>query len=179
MSNTRAALRYAKATLAYATEQKVADKVLEDMRAIAGTIKENSDLAQLLNSPIIKIGVKQSTLNALFKKSETITKGLLETLTQNKRIELLLEVAYQYIIQYDKAKGEDTAIVTTAVPLTATLEKKFLAKIKSLSGKEVTLDNQVDENVLGGFVLRMGDVQYDASLANKLNTLKQEFTNSL
>ena len=76
-------------------------------------------------------------------------------------------------------KGEEVAVVTTAVPLTAALEKKILAKVKELTGSKVSLENKIDESIVGGFVLRIGDLQYDASVANKLNTLKREFTNSL
>ena len=76
-------------------------------------------------------------------------------------------------------KGEDVAYVTTAVPLTADLEKKVLAEVSKITGNKVTIENKIDESIIGGFVLRVGDLQYDASIANKLNSLKREFTNSL
>ena len=76
-------------------------------------------------------------------------------------------------------KGKDIAHVTTAVPLTADLEKKILAKVTELTGNKVSIENKIDESIIGGFVLRVGDLQYDASIANKLSSLKREFTNSL
>jgi len=179
MSNIRAAIRYAKATLDYAAEKKVADKVDADMRKIADTISDNPELQQLLTSPVIKGQVKKNSLAAIFKGSNEITLGLIDTLADNKRIDLLREVAFKYIVQYEKMKGEEVALVTTAVPLTDALEKKVLAKVKELTGSKVTLENKIDESIVGGFVLRIGDLQYDASVANKLNTLKREFTNSL
>ncbi|WP_431111661.1 F0F1 ATP synthase subunit delta, partial [Winogradskyella poriferorum] len=66
-------------------------------------------------------------------------------------------------------KGEEVAYVTTAVPLTPELEKKLLDQVTKATGKKVTLENKIDESILGGFVLRVGDTQYDASIANKLN----------
>jgi len=51
-----------------------------------------------------------------------------------------------------------------------------LNKVKELTRKEVTLENIVDESILGGFILRVGDKQYNASISNKLNNLKKEFT---
>ncbi len=179
MSNSRAAIRYAKATLDYAVEKKAADKVDSDMRNVSETVSENLELQQLLTSPVIKNEVKKNTLSTIFKESNQITLGLINTLADNKRIDLLQEVAFKYIIQYEKMKGEDIAMVTTAVPLTAALEKKVLAKVKELSGGKVSLENKIDESIVGGFVLRIGDLQYDASVANQLNTLKREFTNSL
>lgn len=179
MNEARAAIRYAKATLDFAVEKKAADKVEKDMRNIAAVISENIELQNVLSSPVVKSEVKKNSLHAIFKGSSEITLGLIDTLTSNKRIEMLQEVAYKYIILFEKMKGEDVAHVTSAVALTADLEKKILAQVKKLTGNKVTLENTVDESIVGGFILRVGDLQYDASVANKLNGLKREFTNSL
>ena len=179
MNENRAAIRYAKATLDYAVEKKAAEAVEKDMRTIAATISENKELQGLLESPIVKSEIKKNVLLEVFKDTDEITKGLVQTMLDNKRIAMLQEVAYKYIIQYEKMKGEEVAYVTTAVPLTAELEKKILAQVTKATGNKVTIDNKVDESILGGFVLRVGDTQYDASIANKLNGLKREFTNSL
>lgn len=179
MSESRAAIRYAKAVLDFAVEKKSADKVEKDMRGIANTVQENEELQQMLESPVVGTDVKKKSLAQIFKGSNEITLGLISTLAENKRIGLLREVAKKYIIQYEKMKGEDVAFVTTAVPLTSDLEKKILAQVKKMTGNKVTLENKVDENIVGGFILRVGDLQYDASVANKLNRLKREFTNSL
>jgi len=179
MSNNRAAVRYAKATLDFAIEKKAADAVEKDMRSIAATINDNAELQNLLGSPVIKGEAKKETLKKIFKGSNQITLGLINTLTDNKRIALLQEVAYKYIILHEQLKGEDVAYVTTAVPLTAALEKEVLAQVNKITGNKVTIENKVDENILGGFVLRIGDLQYDASVSSKLNSLKREFTNSL
>jgi len=179
MSESRAAIRYAKAVLDFAVEKKAADKVEGDMRTIATTINGSQELQQLLESPVLKTEVKKKTLAEVFKGSHAITSGLVTTLADNKRIALLQEVAYKYIILHEKLKGEDVAHVTTAVPMTADLEKKVLAQVKKMTGNKVTLQNKVDESIVGGFILRVGDLQYDASVANKLNKLKREFTNSL
>ncbi|UJH69013.1 ATP synthase F1 subunit delta [Allomuricauda sp. SCSIO 65647] len=179
MSNTRAAIRYAKAMLDLAVEKKTADKVEKDMQEVKATIAASGELRQLLDSPVVKTELKQKTLLEIFKKNEKITANLIETLAHNKRIALLGEVANQYIGLYEKMKGEDVAHVTTAVPLTPDMEKKVLAQVKKITKNKVTLENDIDESIIGGFILRVGDLQYDASVANKLNKLKREFTNSL
>jgi len=179
MNDARAAIRYAKAALEFASEKKAADKVEKDMRNIATVISENSDLQSVLSSPVVKSEVKKNALNAIFKGSNEITLGLIDTLTSNKRIEMLQEVAHKYIILFEKMKGEDVAYVTSAVALTADLEKKILAQVTKMIGNKVTIENKVDESIVGGFILRVGDLQYDASVANKLSGLKREFTNSL
>ncbi|MFC4221666.1 ATP synthase F1 subunit delta [Flagellimonas marina] len=179
MNQNRAAIRYAKATLDFAIEKKAADAVEKDMRTISATIAESNDLKKLLDSPVVKSEVKKNALLEIFKDSSEITKGLIETLIGNKRVAMLQEVAFKYIILHEKLKGEDVAYVTTAVPLTADLEKKVLAEVSKITGNKVTIENKIDESIIGGFVLRVGDLQYDASIANKLNSLKREFTNSL
>ena len=179
MKEARAALRYAKATLDFAVEKKAADKVEKDMRSIASVISGSTELQNVLSSPVVTGKVKKDSLNAIFKGSNEITLGLIDTLTTNKRVDMLQEVAYKYIILFEKMKGEDVAYVTSAVPLTADLEKKILAQVTKMTGNKVTIENKVDESIVGGFILRVGDLQYDASVANKLSGLKREFTNSL
>ncbi|MEZ4780306.1 MAG: ATP synthase F1 subunit delta [Flavobacteriaceae bacterium] len=94
----------------------------------------------------------------------------------NKRIELVESVAIKYSELYDIQNGKEKVVVTSAVPMTEDIEMKVLAKIKKLTNKAVTVENVIDESILGGFILRVGDVQYNASIANKLDKLKREFT---
>ncbi|MCF6297846.1 MAG: ATP synthase F1 subunit delta [Flavobacteriaceae bacterium] len=179
MNESRAAIRYAKAILSLSLDSKKADIIDADMLLIASTVEENVDLQLMLNSPIIKSEQKKSILVAIFdKKVDAISIKLINLLVENKRLALLPEVAKQYIFIYDKHKGNQVAKVTTAIPLTADLEKKVLAKIKEITGKNVTLENSVDPTIIGGFILRVGDKQFDTSILGKMNNLRREFENS-
>ena len=91
---------------------------------------------------------------------------------------MLLSIAKQYSIIYDYSKSIQVAKVTTAIPLTIELEKKVMAKIVELTNNKASLENIVNPSILGGFILRVGDVQYDASISNHLNELRKEFDNS-
>ncbi len=179
MNESRAAVRYAKAILDLSIDNKANDAVEKDMRNLVTTIEESTELQELLSSPVIKGDVKKKALAAIFKGSNAITEGLLSILVDNKRVALLKEVATKYIILNERLKGQDVGYVTTAVPMTGALEKKILTKVTEITGNKVTLENTVDASIIGGFILRVGDLQYDASIANKLNTIKREFTNSL
>ncbi|MFS4466296.1 ATP synthase F1 subunit delta [Maribacter sp. 2210JD10-5] len=179
MSNSRAALRYAKAILDLAVDKKATDKVEKDMHGIVQTITDNKELREMMANPVILSSAKKEVLNKIFKGSHAITEGLINLLVDNKRVAILNEVALKYIILNEALKGKDLAYVTTAVPMDDKLEKKVLKQITSITGNEVTIENTVDESIIGGFVLRVGDLQFDASIANKLNNLKREFTNSL
>jgi len=176
MKGTRAALRYAKATLNLAKEKGIADKVNSDMILIDNTISENPELLNMLKSPIIKSAVKKSALTEIFgKKINSITLGLINLLIENKRLQLLPLVAKEFIVIYDYLQGVEIAQVTSAVPLTKELESKILNKVKEFSDKDITLKNIIDPSIIGGFVLRVGDKQLDSSISNQLNTLLSDF----
>ena len=175
MAGTRAAIRYAKAVLSLAKDQNAAEAVNNDMKLIVATIAQSEDLNAMLLSPVIKASTKKTALLAVFKNSNAITINLFDTLITNKRLPLLGEIALKVNQLYDQLIGTEVAIVTTAIPLTDNLKIKVLAKVKELTEKDVEVNNTVDESILGGFILRVGDIQYNASVANKLNKLKREF----
>jgi len=176
MTGARAAIRYAKAVLSLASDKNTTEVVNNDMKLIAKTIAESSDLNSMLQSPVVSSSVKKAVLLDVFKNANEITGNLIDTLITNKRLPLLEQVALKYNLLYDELTGTQTAQVTTAVPLTDALRTKVLAKVKALTGKDVEIKSTIDESILGGFILRVRDIQYNASIANKLNKLKREFT---
>lgn len=177
MNESRAAIRYAKAALELSVESKATDAVNADMRHILDTLEKNPELRDVLSSPILTGDQKKSVLLNVFEQSEKITTNLLRLLVENKRISFLGEVASRYIYLYDLMKGEKVAEITTAVPLTSELEEDILNRVEKLTGNKVALENIIDQNIIGGFILRIGDLQFNASIANQLNSLRREFTN--
>lgn len=176
MRDSKIALRYAKAVLNLSLERKMAEKVNDDMLLIAETITKSKELKRLLSSPVVKAKAKRNTLEKVFgKKISAIGLGLIDQLIENKRLPFLIDVAKQYTIIYNHHIGSQKAQVTTAVPLNEKLMKKVLAKVKEIVGKEVTVENIIDPTIIGGFILRVGDKQYDASFTGKLNKLRREF----
>ncbi|WP_452232844.1 ATP synthase F1 subunit delta [Lacinutrix sp. MEBiC02595] len=176
MAGERAAIRYAKAVLSLATDKNTTEVVNSDMELINNTVAQSKDLKDMLYSPVITSAIKKSALLEIFKGISPATVSLIDTLIANKRTDLLPQVAAKFITLYEQQKGSQIAIVTTAVSLTEALETQVLAKVKELTGKETAIKNIVDESILGGFILRVGDTQYDASISSQLNKLKREFT---
>ena len=176
MAGTRAAIRYAKAVLSLASDNKQAAVVQADMALISQTIANNASLESVLKSPVVKLSEKADVLKAIFPSVSEESKSLFNTLVTNKRVDILSQIATQFGILYDIENNKENAFVTTAIPMTSEIEAKVMAKLKTLTTKEVTLNNSVDETILGGFILRVGDQQYDASVSNQLNTLKRKFT---
>lgn len=177
---SRAAIRYAKAILQHANDVKVVDEVFGDMKTVQQTIDASKELRLVLKSPIIKAEDKKQALLKIFADQSNTTHGLIELLVDKKRSDILGQVATSYVDLYNESKGVKVAHVTTAVPLSSGLEQTVLNKVKELTGSErVTLENTVDETIIGGFILRVGDIQYNASIANKLGKIKREFSKSI
>lgn len=173
---SRAAIRYAKAIIDIATESNNTTAVNNDMKSIVSAIKESEELKDFLSNPIVNGAVKMSALSEIFPSLQTETKGLFQLLLANKRFEILSAIATQFNNLFDIASGIEQAVVTTAVPLTAELEVLVKNKLKEFSSNTISITNVVDASIIGGFVLRIGDKQYNASVANKLQQLKREFT---
>ena len=91
---------------------------------------------------------------------------------------MLQPIASTYKTIYDYLRNLNTAKVTTAVALTKEMEEKVLNKIVELTGNKTSIENKIDPSILGGFILRVGDMQYDASISSSLNTLRKQFDNS-
>jgi len=174
--STRAANRYAKALLDLALEKKQEEIIFTDMQFVEQTVAGSDELKTLLNSPVFKIADKKSVLDAIFAKNTSeLTTKLISLLAENKRVSLLPLIAKQYGVLYNEVKKIVKAVVTTAFPIDETLKSQVMSRAKELAkGKSISLENKVNENIIGGFILRVGDVQIDASIANKLNTLKRE-----
>ncbi|OXB02737.1 ATP synthase F1 subunit delta [Flavobacterium pectinovorum] len=177
MASTRAAIRYAKAILDLANSKGVAEAVNNDMKSIASAIETNEELSTFIQNPTTKVEVKESALLEVFANVNGVTKGLFHLLFENKRFEILEAIALEYKKLFDENNGVEVATVTTAIPMDAALEAKVLAKIATLSDKKITIENVVDPAIIGGFILRIGDNQYNASVANRLQVLKRELSN--
>ena len=172
----RAATRYAKALLNLAIEKNKDEIVGKDMSLIAETIHNHKDLDLAIKNSIIKSEDKIAILTKVFPDVDAMTTQLFQVLLENNRLDKVEEIASQYMSLYDDYLGKEHAVVTTAFPMTDELELKVLTKVKELTSKAVELENVVDPSIIGGFILKVGDKQYNASVADKLNKLKREFT---
>lgn len=176
MKDSRAAVRYAKAALAQAKEGKLAEVVEKDMLSIIASVEASEELSDLLDSPTVASTDKQKVLKAVFKSADQITLDLIDVLIQNKRISILSEVASAYVTLSESEKDEVVVNVVAASPLSKDLENEIISKMKSITAKNVSLAVSIDESLIGGFVLRVGDLQYNASIAHQLDQLKRELT---
>ena len=180
MTGNRAASRYATALLSQAEDKDQVGAVLTDMQQVVDTLGHSSDLRSVLNSPVVKTEDKIKVLNAVFSGANQVSADLFGLLASNKRLDLLGQIAQAFVDLYRKAQGIQTAKVVLAAPITEALEKEIIAKAKAMTGgSTIELNTEIDPAILGGFILRIGDLQYNASIANQFQKIKQEFSKSI
>ena len=176
MNYNRAAYRYAKATLASCDKNEVT-KIFTDMQTVCKAFEDSNELKLFVDSKVIKDSDKLSTLKEVFQKSSKKVFDLMKLLMKNRRIDLFDDVAKSFIIIYNKMYKNQDVIITSSSVLSSPTIEKIESKVKELTSKNIKLINKVDSSIVGGFVLRIGDLQYDASFKNQLNKLKQDFIN--
>lgn len=172
--STRAALRYSKAILDRAKEVSKEAGVFQDMQNILKTLEGSKELRDVLASPVVSEGDKGNILKEIFKGDSKIIINLFDMLVANNRASLLGEIAKGVIALYKEQQGVVVAKVTTALALTPAMSDKVNAKVKALTGKDkVSIEHVIDPSIIGGFILRVGDIQYDASISHQLKEAKK------
>lgn len=177
MTGTKLASRYSRSLLQLAIERGELEQVFSDMKLIAKICKENKDLTILLRSPIIKTDKKRAILHEIFGSHIGKTSFAFIDIITGKRREYFLEkIAEEFTSQYKENNKITTATVTTTMKLDSSLREKILALVRDKTKQEVELIERVDEKLIGGFILRIGDTQIDSSIQRKLNDLRKNFS---
>ena len=171
---SRSAKRYSKALLDLANQNQNLDKVSADMLFIEETLEQSAELRQFLSSPIIKQEIKLMAIKEVFLNMQKETLGLFDLLAANKRFDILSKITSEFQTLHNHQKGIIKGLLITAFGIDAQLESLVLAKAKTMTPFQVKLEHKIDPSIIGGFILRIGDQQLNASVAHKLQTLKRE-----
>ena len=176
MSN-KAASRYAKSLIDLSTERNALEEIKNDMVFFEDVVDTNSELEAILKNPIVPLDKKAGILNDIFgNKVHQITNSFLKLVVNKGRSAILFDTAKKFINQYNANKGIVTAEVTSAIAITDANRTEIVALVKKeLGANEVIIKEKVDEKLIGGFILKVGDKQFDASIAGRLHKLKKEF----
>ncbi len=178
MAESRVASRYVKSLLGLAVEQGMLEIVHTDMQFIDKVCHSNRDFVLMLKSPIIRHEKKKDILNKIFSgRIHALTMSIIEILTRKNREPLLPSIASEFHKAYNENKGIGKASVISTVPIDDKFRAELEAIVRKLSNKkQVELDETVDQDLIGGFILNVGDRQIDASIKNKLKSLKNKFS---
>jgi len=178
MEGTRVASRYAKSFIDLALEQGVLEKAYADMKFIAEVSRSSHEFVVFLKSPIVKTDAKQAVFKSIFDGNiDKVTSAYIHLITDKKREVYLAEIAEEFINQYNEKKQILKAVVTTASGIDDATRKKVMELVKGTGdgNNEVVLEEKINKDLIGGFIIRVGDKQIDASIARKLNNLKRGF----
>ena len=174
MANQQVAARYAKSLLDLGQEMGTLENVKQDMDLLATTVAGSRELRLLLRNPIVKHDKKLAILTAIFQgKVSDLTLKFFIILTQKNRENMLEYVAPEFVKQYNVLRRVQVAEVTSAAPLTPALRAEMERLVTKQTGlASVTLTEKVDAELIGGFVLRIGDQQIDDSVRTNLRRLR-------
>ena len=179
MLDTKVARRYAKSLLDLAKEKGELEEVNNDMKLLAQVCSSNHDLRLLLGSPIISSDKKLSVLKRVFSnKISALSMSFFDVISRKGRESYLEVIAIEFTRLYKEYKGIQTAIVTSAIGLDDNLRTQVYKMVKESLNSEVELIEKVDKDLIGGFIIRVGDKQYDASISRDLRLMRQELVDT-
>ncbi len=177
MSEIQVASRYAKSLIDLAGEQNAVEAVMKDIELFLETCRANPELQAILKNPIISLDKKANILDGLFAgKVHEMILSFFKIVIRKGRSEILFATAKEFISQYNILKNVVKATVTSASALSKENVSQIEEVVKQSTQGEVILTSIVDPKLIGGFILKVGDKQFDTSISSKLNKLRKEFT---
>lgn len=171
---TQIARPYASALYDVASEDKTVAAVEKSLDALAALIDESADFQRFLRSPVIAHDQKIPVIDAILEKAgaqENVAR-FVKTVAAHGRLFALPRMISEFKRMSAEARGEATAEVTSAVPLSKTQLKALSDSLKGKIGKTVALDTKVDPELIGGLVVKVGSRMIDTSLRTKLTAMK-------
>jgi F-type H+-transporting ATPase subunit delta len=174
MQTTKASNRYAQALFEIAIENSILDEVMGDLKLISGTIQDEIDLIDLIKNPTINKSTKKTIFEKIFiKKVNKSTMNFLSLVIGKNREAYLLDMINKYQDLYNEHYNIVVAHIISAEPMDEALKNKIKAKINI--GGSVHIEEKIDKSLLGGFIIKTGDLQYDASIRKKIKNAKRAF----
>jgi F-type H+-transporting ATPase subunit delta len=166
--------RYAAALYELADEAKALDAVAGDLSGLKALIAESSDLARLLRSPLIDRADKETAMNSVLTQAgaDDLTRRFIGVVARNNRLFSLPGMIDAFLAELAQRRGEITAEVASAKPLTETQLASISETLRSTLGGRVAVEPRVDPSLIGGLVVRVGSRMIDASLKSKLQRLQ-------
>ena len=174
MNESQISVRYAKALFQSASEQQLLEDVYKDMEVLTSTCKLE-DFQYMLVVPTLQPSQKIKLLGTIFEKHfSKISLSMINLVVKNKREFYLPGIARNFRDLYRKEKGVSTATLVTAQPVDESAMNGIRQLIKKAYDTEVELSASIDGDVIGGFILTIEDMRYDASVASNLRKLKKQ-----
>ena len=165
--------RYATALFELARDERQLEAVGASLATLRQALRESDDFRELTTSPLISRdqAVGAMVTIAASMQLDPITSNFLGVLAQNRRLSQLPQVIRAFNMLAANHRGETTAEVTSAHPLTDDQVSALRTNLRNRLGRDVAVDLNVDPTILGGLVVKVGSQMIDGSIRTKLNTL--------
>lgn len=176
MLTSKVAKRYAQGLLDFTKESGQIDAVFAEMKDVVKLMSESKDLNKFFLTPYIDANKKTEVANEIFKSFSPVSQNLIRLIIKNGRESQLKNVAQQFINKVEDINGIQRITLTTATQLSNENIEQIL-KSTNLVNASANFDIKVNVNpaILGGYILRVGDQQIDASVKSQLNKIKKDF----
>jgi len=172
---SRIANRYSKALFQLAKEQGKQDRILDDLLHLARMIDEVSELQAMLQNPLIRGEIKAKMLTRLFEDAaDELTSRFLNLLCQKRRSKYLRDVIRRYEEYVLAFKGVLKSKVVSAVALNNEQMEKISRHISEMTGKMILLDQEINRDLIGGFIIKLEDTVIDLSVRGQLEQLQKQ-----
>jgi F-type H+-transporting ATPase subunit delta len=176
MKNTLIAKRYAKALFEFAIEQNALEEIKKDIELLLQVIVQNKDFRMLLKSPIVKPGRKVRIIKEIFTgKVSDISLRYFEIITSKRREAYMEGITEEFIILYKEYKNIVTTNFQTVVPMDASIKRQVIKLMEGQTGGTIDFIEEINKDLIGGFVLSYDNKKYDASIAKEISNLKKDF----
>lgn len=173
MSESIVAYRYAKALIDLANQQGVVNEVNKDMLFFETICEENPSFVAVMANPIVRHDKKLGILKKIFENNvNSVTFSIFSVLTKKNREKLIYPIAKEFQKLYNLQTGVQIVEISSSVALTDAQKDQFSKLVSEAINKQVKIQESVDESLIGGYVLKVGDTQIDTSVKKKLNELK-------
>lgn len=165
--------RYAIALFELARDAKSIDTVEASLATVRDGLRDSDDLRTLTTSPVVARGAAVKAVLAVADSLgvDAVTKNFLGVLAENRRLAQLPAIIRAFRTLAARHRGEATAEVTSAHPLTDEQVGELKQQLRVRMGRDVSVDLSVDPDLLGGLVVRIGSQMIDSSIRTRLNTL--------
>ena len=166
--------RYAKALIGYGVEKDNLDILFSEFSSLIVTLEDSEDLINFIQNPTISKDYKQKVLDELILDSFPNTSILINLLSQNNRLDMLIDVCKGFIKQYNAHKGIVEVIVTTPIEISEDIESSIQGYLNSIEKGKIKLVKNKDESLIAGFTIDYNNTRLDASVKKRLEKMKKE-----
>ncbi len=166
--------RYAVALMELAEEKNLFEQVSNDIEFVCNTFSKSKELRNIISSPVIEQEKKTAILTEIFSQHVNADAlNFIKFIIDKNRDDLLFSILKRFVDLRDEKLGIANAEVYSAVDISEDQKNDLAGKLKEFTGKKIKAQFKTNENLIGGFKVKIGDKVFDASVANQLSTLKK------